>query len=181
MNRRKSLTRGNEKISVGFWYILIVFIAVCLLFVRIECPNVRDAADRYHCQRNMTAIWTLLIEFVEENGDIPRNDSGEFSLSALSAPPVLLSCPSSGQPYLVFPFLEPDQIDPVGASNSVVPILFDAAHAHVTNVSEGSMLPMLLLSNGRVITWPSTVDEYRKWTQAYSSGSTAEGRFPPRR
>jgi hypothetical protein len=161
------------------WTLLSLSAGVCFLLFYPTCGTGQHSRDRVECTKNLEELWIVLLAFVGEHGDLPRDASGAFSLVPLGASRETLSCPSNDRAYLIFPTLETLQIDPDCSDVSAVPIVFDPPHSHVSTISDGRMLPTLLLSNGHCITVACTVEEYREWAKTYASGSTQKGTFPP--
>lgn len=157
----------------------LVFLSLIIVTANVVINNqqMRHSRDRILCTNNMGKIAVKIFDYIKSNNDIPKNDSGEFSLDPLQFEAdqdkscTLSKDGKSG--YVVNSAIRLNDIssEPYN-SNAVAMIAHDLNHLHgyyqnqtVVMFSDGGCRTLSLDSK-------TELEQYEKWLEEFQEGQS---------
>jgi len=161
-----------------------LFVVLFAVYLYLGLPKVKPVADRFHCESNLRELYHALERYISTHGDVPRDASGNASISRLGDPVVqrdigiassILRCPADNNPigpsYLLYPALT---IHHFGRDSAVV-IACERMPHHPSSGHSGPTR-VVLAGDGSTKLMTLPLKEQETWMRLFLSGDDRAAR-----
>jgi hypothetical protein len=198
---RADASRGKQVIVVAVGMLAFVVVCVALFFSHraMQHRASQSLEQRMQCGRQIQRIAAALARYTTTHGGLPTDADGRFSLEPLFTAPAAvledrsvlrvpgLAADGQERTYLlasnvsITNFGDEDQTEPVV-------LLADPPGSHIQRLSNGQPirrdgdtmeLVHLLLTDGQVYFWQGKSGDYKKWADAFATGTPGTAPCPP--
>lgn len=155
------------------WSVVVAMAAVSLgLLLMPAIGSAEGTTDRIACRANLESLWEELERHLLEQGTLPVDFEGRFSLDGSALAGSLRNCPGCRRPYLANPHVTAADVQ---AKTAHIPLALDPIRAHIQrsfplpSLWEQSFQIQILYADGHIQTrsFDSTI-AYRQFLAGWS-------------